>query len=73
MDSLTERLARINVLRKQALKDPDFIEAAKEHEQAIVQSTHTSQSTTKKRKAKKKRERLSDIYSEVPEQQPIYY
>ncbi|MFA0393477.1 hypothetical protein AB4562_04785 [Vibrio sp. 10N.222.54.A1] len=72
MSSVTEQLERIDILRKRAIQDPRFVDAAKEHEQLIVQSIQPPASSTKPRK-KKKRERLSQIYSDLPEQQPIYY
>lgn len=71
MSSVTERLKRIDMLRKQAIKDPRFVDAAKEHEQLIVQSIQPPTPNAKPRK-KNQRERLSQIYSDLPEQQPIY-
>lgn len=72
MSSVTEKLERIDILRKRAIQDPNFVDSAKEHEQLIVQSIQPPASNAKPRK-QKKRERLSQIYSDLPEQQPIYY
>ncbi|MDG3088521.1 hypothetical protein P7F88_21620 [Vibrio hannami] len=61
MLSLTERLEQINKLRKQALSDPEFIQSARAHEQAIQgHQPHYSKSARKKQKQKT----FADVYRE---------
>ncbi|PFG56075.1 hypothetical protein ATG66_2400 [Vibrio sp. ES.051] len=63
---LWETLERVNRLRQQALANPDFVQAAKEHEQALQEQECHSQ-TKKKRSTKDKQGKkpLADIYKEV--------
>jgi len=62
---LWETLERVNRLRQQALTNPEFVESAKEHEQALQEQEYHYQ--TKKRSAKDKQAKksLADIYKEV--------
>ncbi|HHX8434930.1 TPA: hypothetical protein ACVO1K_001011 [Vibrio diabolicus] len=63
---LWETLERVNRLRQQALANPEFVESAKEHEQALQEQEYHYQ-TKKKRSAKYKqgKKSLADIYKEV--------
>ncbi|MEZ8939950.1 hypothetical protein AB6E05_11575 [Vibrio alginolyticus] len=63
---LWETLERVNRLRQQALANPEFVESAKEHEQALQEQEYHCQ-TKKKRSAKDKqgKKSLADIYKEV--------
>ncbi|EOX4413167.1 hypothetical protein [Vibrio alginolyticus] len=63
---LWETLERVNRLRQQALANPEFVESAKEHEQALQEQEYQYQ-TKKKRSAKDKqgKKSLADIYKEV--------
>ncbi|MDN3682531.1 hypothetical protein QWZ04_19680 [Vibrio tapetis subsp. quintayensis] len=59
---LWETLERVNRLRKESLSNPEFVQAAKEHEQA-VEAESLNQPTTLKRKTKKQGPKsLADIY-----------
>ncbi|MGI2993342.1 hypothetical protein [Vibrio alginolyticus] len=70
---LWETLERVNRLRQQALANPEFVESAKEHEQALQEHEQALQEqeyhyqTKKKRSAKDKqgKKSLADIYKEV--------
>ncbi|CAH0526098.1 hypothetical protein [Vibrio hippocampi] len=53
---LQQRLDRINELRKQALSNPEFVESAKAHEQALNKEVSQQQTHNKKPKS------LSEIY-----------
>ncbi|MCS0310283.1 hypothetical protein [Vibrio diabolicus] len=63
---LWETLERVNRLRQQALANPEFVESAKEHEQALQEQEYHYQ-TKEKRSAKDKqgKKSLADIYKEV--------
>lgn len=62
MFSLSEKLDRVNKLRKQALSDPEFVESAKAHKIAIQSE---SQSSNPKSKNKAKKKRFADVYKDI--------
>jgi hypothetical protein len=57
MKSLKDKITNIDDLRKQAMSNPDFVDMAKEHEQAIALSIYSNC-------CKRNRQRLSEIYSD---------
>lgn len=63
---LWETLERVNRLRQQALANPEFVESAKEHEQALQEQEYHYQTKTKRSaKDKQGKKSLADIYKEV--------
>ncbi len=59
---LWETIERVNRLRQQALDNPEFVESAKEHEQALQdQEYHYQPRRTRSSKEKS----LADIYKKV--------
>lgn len=60
---LWETLERVNRLRQQALTNPEFVESAKEHEEALHDQEYHYQ--PKKRRSVKGKQSLADIYKEV--------
>ena len=63
MFSLSEKLDRVNKLRKQAMADTEFIESAKAHELAIQSESQTSNPKSKSKSSKKRR--FSDVYKDI--------
>ncbi|TOG88436.1 hypothetical protein CGI95_18165, partial [Vibrio parahaemolyticus] len=63
---LWETLERVNRLRQQALANPEFVQSAKEHEEALQEQEYYYHAK-KKRSAKDKqgKKSLADIYKEV--------
>ncbi|EIU6821887.1 hypothetical protein L5157_003463 [Vibrio parahaemolyticus] len=63
---LWETLERVNRLRQQALANPEFLQSAKEHEEALQEQEYHYHAK-KKRSAKDKqgKKSLADIYKEV--------
>ncbi len=59
---LWETIERVNRLRQQALANPEFVESAKEHEQALQDQEYHYQP---KRARAAKEKSLADIYKEV--------
>ncbi len=59
---LWETIERVNRLRQQALASPEFVESAKEHEQALQDQEYHYQP---KRTRTAKEKSLADIYKEV--------
>ncbi len=63
---LWETIERVNRARQQALANPDYIESAKEHEQALQDQEYHSQSkSTRSAKERQGKKSLADIYKEV--------
>ncbi|PHJ43359.1 hypothetical protein [Vibrio sp. PID17_43] len=60
---LWETLKRVNRLRQQALANSDFVESAKEHEEALHDQEYHYQ--PKKKRSVKGKQSLADIYKEV--------
>ncbi|MGR5131629.1 hypothetical protein [Vibrio alfacsensis] len=60
---LWETLERVNRLRQQALTNPEFVESAKEHEEALHDQEYHYQ--PKRRHSVKGKQSLADIYKEV--------
>lgn len=58
---ILETIERVNRLRQKALSDPEFIQSAKAHEQAI-RVQENSDFTSVKRSKKVKERTLADIY-----------
>ncbi|MGF1765470.1 hypothetical protein [Aliivibrio kagoshimensis] len=56
---LADTLARVDKLRKKAMADAEFLQSAKDHEQAIQQSSATPKVNEKRQHKDKK---LADIY-----------
>lgn len=59
-----ETIERVNRLRQQALSDPEFIQSAKAHEQAIRQQGSVTESR-KPRSKKAKPRTFADIYKQT--------
>lgn len=59
-----ETIERVNRLRQKALSDPEFIQSAKEHEQAIRHQDESHEARAKRSKKLKDRT-LADIYKQV--------
>ncbi|MEH0665853.1 hypothetical protein H4F18_07720 [Vibrio scophthalmi] len=59
-----ETIERVNRLRQKALSDPEFIQSAKEHEQAIRHQDESYEARAKRSKKLKDRT-LADIYKQV--------
>ncbi|CAM2885033.1 hypothetical protein QTO01_03355 [Vibrio mytili] len=60
---LWETLERVNRLRQQALANSEFVQSAKEHEQALEEQEYHYQ-PKKTRTAKDKKKSLADIYKD---------
>ncbi|WP_194436639.1 hypothetical protein [Vibrio fluminensis] len=61
---LKDRLEKLNALRKQAMKSDKFLRSAKEHAQAIQESTPQPK-PVKRRKRKKAKTKLAERYQGV--------
>ncbi|GAK87574.1 hypothetical protein JCM19238_5184 [Vibrio ponticus] len=61
---LKDRLEKLNALRKQAMKSDKFLRSAKEHAQAIQQTT-AQPKPIQRRKKKKAKTKLSERYQGV--------
>ncbi|GAL13697.1 hypothetical protein JCM19233_4702 [Vibrio astriarenae] len=62
---LSDKIERINRLRKEAMSNPEFLKAAQEHQKALEDSEETP-FEPKKRKYKARASRaLSDLYQGV--------
>lgn len=59
-----ETIERVNRLRQQALSDPEFIQSAKAHEQAIRQQDNKAEGVNSRSKKAKQRT-LADIYKQT--------
>tara|TARA_Y100001956_G_scaffold77980_1_gene89108 strand:- start:2234 stop:2455 length:222 start_codon:yes stop_codon:yes gene_type:complete len=59
-----ETIERVNRLRQQALSDPEFVQSAKAHEQAI-RHQESYESEKSKRSSKTKERSLADIYKQT--------
>ncbi|HCG7303439.1 hypothetical protein [Vibrio parahaemolyticus] len=63
---LWETLERVNRLRQQALANPEFVQSAKEHEEALQeQEYHYYAQKKHSAKDKQGKKSLADIYKEV--------
>ncbi|WP_162046211.1 hypothetical protein [Vibrio taketomensis] len=62
---LWETLERVNRARQQAMANPEFIQSAKAHQQALTNQSSKTMSASKKRVSDKKPKKLSDIYQQV--------
>jgi hypothetical protein len=61
---LWETLERVNRLRQQAMSNPDFVQSAKEHEQAISEQEQVVFCPKTKRRINKPKS-LADIYQQT--------
>jgi len=59
---LWETLERVNRLRKEALSNPEFAQAAKEHEQAVQAEAKVEVPTKRRRYQQPGPKSLADIY-----------
>ncbi|ALR15575.1 hypothetical protein [Vibrio natriegens] len=63
---LWETLERVNRLRQQALANSEFVQSAKEHEQALhEQEYHYQPKNARSVKDRQGKKSLADIYKEV--------
>ncbi len=63
---LWETLERVNRLRQQALANAEFVQSAKEHEQALQeQEYHYQPKSARSAKDRQGKKSLADIYKEV--------
>ncbi|WP_199453720.1 hypothetical protein [Vibrio owensii] len=62
---LWETLERVNRLRQQALANAEFVESAKEHEEALQDQEYHYQPRKRSAKDKQSKKSLADIYKEV--------
>ncbi|EDP59892.1 hypothetical protein [Vibrio sp. AND4] len=62
---LWETLERVNRLRQQALANAEFVESAKEHEEALHDQECHYQSRKRSAKDKHSTKSLADIYKQV--------
>ncbi|YCO04956.1 hypothetical protein ACB087_15810 [Vibrio sp. VNB-15] len=62
---LWETLERVNRLRQQALANDEFVESAKEHEEALYDQEHYYQPKKRSAKDRQGKKSLADIYKEV--------
>lgn len=63
---LWETLERVNRLRQQALANSEFVQSAKEHEQALhEQKYHYQPKNARSAKDRQGKKSLADIYKEV--------
>ncbi|QFT13455.1 hypothetical protein [Vibrio sp. THAF190c] len=73
--SLSATLERINVLRKKAMSDPEFIEGVKEHTEAIEREQEAqslNDTHTRKKRKKPKEPPLSSLYAHLNERPVLY-
>jgi hypothetical protein len=72
--TLNATLERINRLRKQSISSPDFIEKAKEQAEIIKreQAAQFLNDKSKTKHAKREKQKLSSLYSNLTEHAPIY-
>ena len=63
---LWDTLERVNRLRQEALSNTEFVESAKEHEEALLHEQHYSyQQRSRLNKNKSEKKALSEIYKEI--------
>lgn len=62
---LWEILERVNRLRQQAMANSEFVESAKEHEEALLDQEYHYYPKKRSAKDKQGKKSLADIYKEV--------
>jgi len=59
---LWDTVERVNKLRKQAIKDPDFMESAKSHESAVIDQINQISSEYYRDKKDRRRKAFANAY-----------
>ncbi|MGL6171287.1 MAG: hypothetical protein ACRC1S_05300 [Vibrio sp.] len=61
----SDRLERVNRLRQQAMNNPDFLEAAKQHEETLQQVEQHFEAKRSRRKPLKRQKTFADIFEQA--------